>query len=531
MAPLPVVSIADASVAEGDSGTKTLSFAVTLSEAASRRTTVRFSTADGTATASGGDYSAASGVVRIPRGCLRATVSVTVRGDSMREADETLGVTLVRPSGCTLGRATATGTILNDDAPPALGSWTILVSMTGEGLNRCPRADINELEQALTRLPASVRVVVGWDQPQRRAGPAYATGGGTQPAWRTFGRSVLVADADTTTVTSTFDLSTGERNTGDPATLVDFVTWGVARAPASRYVMQMWGHGGGLDGSQFDSESGFDALTMSEMAAALAAPGMPTFDVVSYDSCLMAMAEVGTALAPSVGGVFVASEESIEGAGQDYATAFAALDVADPSLVTAAQVAAGMVRSYGRQYVDGSNPCDTFSATVATGYADLTAAIRTFVAAAAGLSAADRPAVLAAVSGSVAYDEPSFRDLGGFMAAVASSGSLPSSLTAAAARVRAALSSIVAARTADSRSSSGLSIYLPTSFDSYLWKYKDAAAAFCAATGWDTFARWLATGSRTPAARTGATRTGRPSVGSKTGERIAARSFGSQPGG
>ena len=505
VAPLPVVSIADASVTEGDSGTKTLAFAVTLSSPATSRTTVRYATADGTATASGGDYSAASGVVTFTRGSSRATVSVTVRGDGAVEADETFRVTLASPSGCTLGRSIAAGTILNDDAPPAPGSWTILVYMTGEDLNRFARADINEMEKALTGLPTGVRFVVGWDQPKSRVGPAYATGGGTQPAWRTFGRSVLKADANMATVASTFDLSLGERNTGDPATLVDFVKWGVAQAPASRYVLQMWGHGGGLDGSQFDSESGDDPLTIGEMAAALGASGMPTFDVVSYDNCLMAMAEVGAALAPKVGGVFVASEETIEGTGQDYATAFAALAVADPSRVTAAQVAAGMVQSYGTQYVDGSNPSDTFSATVAAGYADLTAAVRTFVTAAAGLSSADRPAVLAAASGTVAYDEPAFRDLGGFMTAVASSPSLPATLTAAAGGVRTALSSIVAARTSDSRSSSGLSIYLPTSFDAYLSSYKTDAAAFCAATGWDAFARWLATGSRSAVAIAGVT--------------------------
>ena len=99
-------------------------------------------------------------------------------------------------------------------------------------------------------------------------GTAYATGGGTQAAWRTYGRSILKADSSTTTIASTFDLSFGERNTGDPATLVDFVKWGVQQAPAQHYVLQMWGHGGGTDGSQFDSESGSDALTIGEMASA-----------------------------------------------------------------------------------------------------------------------------------------------------------------------------------------------------------------------------------------------------------------------
>jgi hypothetical protein len=504
--PLPTVSIADASITEGNSGTKTLSFAVTLSTAATATTTVRYSTADGTATTGNADYTAKSGTVTFARGASQATVSVAIKGDAAVEADETLRITLSSPNRCTLGRATATGTIVNDDVPPpppTTGSWTILVYMTGEDLNGYARTDINEMEKALGGMPAGVRFVVSWDQPKVGVATAYATGGGTQPAWRTYGRSVLKADASTSTIASTFDLSFGERNTGDPATLVDFVKWGTARAPADHYVLQMWGHGGGLDGSQFDSESGGDALTIPEMAAALGSAGMPAFDVVSYDNCLMAMAEVGAALAPKVGGVFVASEEVVDGTGQDYTTCFAALKT-NPSQVTATQLAAGMVSSYGTQYVDGSNTADTFSATVAAGYANLTAALRTFVTATSTLGTADRTAVRTAATGSVAYDEPSFKDLGTFMTRVAASTSLPTALKTAATGVKAALASVVSAKTADQRSSGGLSIYLPTSStDAYLSTYTTDAAAFCAATGWDAFAKWLATGTRSAATATG----------------------------
>jgi len=367
-APLPTVSIADASVTEDDSGTSRIAFTVSLSAPARSATRVRFSTGNGTATTADGDYVATSGWARFAVGQSQATVSVTVRGDAAFEADETFRVTLSGAIRCTLGRATATGTILNDDAPPqplAPGSWTILVYMTGENLNAYAKADINEMEKALVSLPAGVRFAVSWDQPKVGVGTAYATGGGAQSAWRTYGRSVLEPDANMSTIASTFDLSGGERNTGDPATLVDFVKWGVARAPAAHYVLQMWGHGDGLDGSQFDSESWGDALTIPEMASALGAEGMPTFDVVSYDNCLMAMAEIGAAIAPRLGGVYVASEEVINGAGQDYTTAYSALQVADPAQVTAAQVAAGMVKSYGTQYADDWEQCDTFSATAA----------------------------------------------------------------------------------------------------------------------------------------------------------------------
>ena len=53
--PLPTLSIADASVTEGNAGTTQLSFTVTLSQAATAPVTVHYATADGTATA-GSDY-------------------------------------------------------------------------------------------------------------------------------------------------------------------------------------------------------------------------------------------------------------------------------------------------------------------------------------------------------------------------------------------------------------------------------------------------------------------------------------------
>ena len=493
-----IVSIADASIGEGDDGTRLLSFAVTLSAPAKSAVSVQVKTADATARVSAGDYAARSGRVTIPAGTTQANVAVTVKGDTAYELNETFVVRLSMPVGCRLGRSAATGTILNDDAappPPATGSWTVLVYMTGENLNSFAQADVNEMEKALVGMPAGVRFAVSWDQPKQGVGRAYATASGRQSAWRTYGRSVLQADGNMSKIASTFDLTAGERNTGDPATLVEFVKWGVANAPAEHYVLQMWGHGAGIAGSQFDSESGDDALTIGEMAAALAAPGMPAIDVVSYDNCLMAMAEVGAAIAPGPGRVFVASQEVTNGSGEDYATAFAALQVAEPGAVTAGQVAAGMVASYGRQYAGDPYQADTFSAT--SGYAPLTATLQTFVNASASLTAAQRTVVRTAATESISYDVSSFHDLGDFMGRVAGSVSLPESFATAAAAVRTALASLVSSKTADQRSSSGVSIYLPTSAsDEFLDTYRIDAAAFCATTGWDAFARWLATGSR-----------------------------------
>lgn len=502
-APPPWVSVAAGSVLEGNAGTSSMWFTVSLSAPAAVPVTVSYSTADGTATLANQDYVAASGVVTFAPGETSKTVAVTVTGDTATEADETMSLVLSNPTNARIRVATATGMIRNDDngpPPPQPGAWTILVYMTGENLNTYARDDINEMETALAAMPAGVRIVVAWDQPRVGAGQAYATGGGSQAAWRTYGRSVLTADSSAT-IASTFDLTLGERNTGDPVTLIDFVRWGVQQAPASRYALQLWGHGGGLDGSQFDSESGGDALTINELAGALGATGMPAFDVVSYDNCLMAMAEVGYALAPRMTGQFVASEELVPGTGQDYRSAYAALNT-NPAGVTAAGLAAGMVSSYQGQYQSSSSGWNTFSAVASGGYTQLISALSQFVVASDALSTADRTTMLGLVnaSPSLSFDVASFRDLGRFMTRVAAATALPPPLRTAATAVGTALLTMVSAKTADPRASSGVSIYLPTTNDSYLNSYAATATAFCQATGWDRFARWLGTGNRSAVA-------------------------------
>ena len=69
-APLPNLSLADISVTEGDTGSKTVALTVTLSAAVASPVTVAFSTADGTAKA-GTDYTAASGSLTFAPGETR----------------------------------------------------------------------------------------------------------------------------------------------------------------------------------------------------------------------------------------------------------------------------------------------------------------------------------------------------------------------------------------------------------------------------------------------------------------------------
>lgn len=478
-------------------------FTVSLSTASTLPVTVSYATADGTATTADDDYTAVdSGTIEFAPGETVKSVGVTITGDTRPEADETFTLRLSDPVNGWLQTASATGTIRNDDSgtpPPPQGTWTILVYMTGENLNQYARDDINEMERFVATLPANsgVRILVGWDQPNAAAGTAYATGG--SPAlWRTYGRSVLVGDTSNL-IASTFDISLGERNTGDPATLVDFLRWGAERAPAANYALQLWGHGRGLDGSQFDSESGGDALTINEIGAALGSPGLPPLRMVSYDNCLMGMAEVGFAVAQRFSGHFVASEELVNATGQNYGNAFAALGrPGGAENVTSATLAAGMVASYQAQYAGDPAGNDTFSAVVTGGYTQLGSALAQFVTATDPLSAANRTTLrtLATAAPSLSFEEASFRDLGRFMSRVAASANLPQPVRNAATAVNAAIAAMVTAKTSDSRGSNGMAIYLPTVADAYLSNYTATATAFCNATGWDRFVRWLATGTR-----------------------------------
>ena len=109
-----LVSIGDASVAEGNAGITTLSFAVTLSPASAKSASVDFTTADGTATAPT-DYKSVSGTLSFKPGERAKTLALSVIGDTTLEQDETLTVTLSNPVKATIANATATGTITNDD--------------------------------------------------------------------------------------------------------------------------------------------------------------------------------------------------------------------------------------------------------------------------------------------------------------------------------------------------------------------------------------------------------------------------------
>ena len=94
-----------------------LQFRVTLDAPAQSTVSVRYGTANGTATA-GQDYVAARGALRFAPGETAKTVTVAVLPDDHDEGSETMTLTLSAPYGATITDGAATGTISNTGAIP-----------------------------------------------------------------------------------------------------------------------------------------------------------------------------------------------------------------------------------------------------------------------------------------------------------------------------------------------------------------------------------------------------------------------------
>ncbi|MEM7276763.1 MAG: PQQ-dependent sugar dehydrogenase [Pseudomonadota bacterium] len=117
---LPTLSIADASITEGNSGTTTLDFTVSLSASSQSEVTAQWATTDGSATA-GSDYQSGNGTVSIAAGQTGAAISITITGDTVEEPDEVFDIALSNPSNATLADGSAQGTISNDDTAQVFG--------------------------------------------------------------------------------------------------------------------------------------------------------------------------------------------------------------------------------------------------------------------------------------------------------------------------------------------------------------------------------------------------------------------------
>ena len=112
---LGILTIQDASLIEGNSGTSTMVFTVTLSPVHAQTVSVNYATTSADATA-GLDYIAAAGTLVFDPGETAQPIEITINADVVDEGDqETFSIDLSNPINSGLVDDAAVGTILDDD--------------------------------------------------------------------------------------------------------------------------------------------------------------------------------------------------------------------------------------------------------------------------------------------------------------------------------------------------------------------------------------------------------------------------------
>ena len=166
-------------------------------------------------------------------------------------------------------------------APAVRAKWTVMVYIAGDNdLEPYVVSDI-ETELAPTGSTADVQVVALADR-----APGYDTSRGD---WQTTKLFHVTKGMLATSENAVADW--GERDMGNPQTLIDFVTWSKSNYPADHYALIFWGHGWSWHpGYVMRDDTNNDTLDYPEEKAAIRSLGF--IDVVGYDGCNMSSIEI-----------------------------------------------------------------------------------------------------------------------------------------------------------------------------------------------------------------------------------------------
>ena len=111
----------------------------------------------------------------------------------------------------------------------------------------------------------------------------------------------------------------GRASMGDTKTLSDFIRFGISSAPARRYMLILWDHGGGpVHGLCNDENYRDESLSLSELKKALS-DGLQgnKLDIIGFDCCLMNCVDLCADMV-GLADYSVVSQELVSGTGLDY---------------------------------------------------------------------------------------------------------------------------------------------------------------------------------------------------------------------
>lgn len=392
---------------------------------------------------------------------------------------------------------------LFDGAKAAPKEWTFMVFLNGHNnLDRFGALNISQMEKIGS--DDKVNIVVQWasmGKPTKRLLIQKGPGG------RAIASPILE--------------SLPAVDMGDVNQFYEFVRWTVEKFPAQKYAIDVWNHGSGwryrgarpaLPQDVSNDDQTGNVITTEQLGDALrkikTLIGKPV-DVLAFDACLMAMAEVAAEVKDSVR-YFAGSEELEPGAGWKYDK------VLEQWLKTPDDDGRALVTALTDQFIAAYPREVTFSGADLT---KLPAYLDAAKALAKELVALDAKAFKAAKDDAYATRRYGFRDYGDaldFVLRAAANPAVGLSAAVVDAYKAAHKDLIVASKNSPDRDGShGLSVWLPT--EPSLWKYygkRYAGLAWSKLTGWADAARRLA---GAPAARRS-----RPLAGNGRGKRSKA---------
>ena len=219
--------------------------------------------------------------------------------------------------------------------------WVVMVYLDGDNnLEEAAVDDLNELEAGLGS-STDIKIIVLIDRAE-----GYDT---TNGDW-TEARIYEVVSDETSTIASTLLSNEGELNMGHQDVLDYFINYTYTNYNGNNYWLNLWNHGGGIDGICWDDSTSSDKLTMEEVQMAI----QNNIDehgispaIISHDACFMNMIEVAYEFKDQAE-YFIASEESVPEDGFDYDEIITDLIV--DATISSAELTEIIVDSYQSQY-------------------------------------------------------------------------------------------------------------------------------------------------------------------------------------
>jgi len=252
--------------------------------------------------------------------------------------------------------------------------WTVMIYYAADNsISNQFLYDINEMEQA--GVPNNVNIVTIYDGINHGDTALYKI----QPDLITSDNVIVSKELNDDEYI--IPQTSHEINTGDPSSLVNFVTWTTQQFPAEKYCLIIRGHSFGWN-SAFcghlrpfceDYTNDFDYLTMSEFNSAMKniqnhlennePKGASKIDIIGFDAAYMSMLEVIYQLLDNEGGPLVdyviGSENHDNLNGYPYNTLLCQL-YNDPS-ISSEDLAQNIVETYITQYSEDDDSLAAFN--------------------------------------------------------------------------------------------------------------------------------------------------------------------------